>query len=97
MMSNLPSRSYGRSLTRVNAQTDLELAAINASGELDSARIDNLQAIAGRAMHGVAMVAQLEGQLGSLVPLAVSRLQAIGDMHALASTDMVARAARRLA
>ena len=42
------------------------------------------------------MVTQLEQQLATAVPLAASRLQAIGDMHALASADVVAVAPRRL-
>jgi hypothetical protein len=46
-------------------------------------------------MQGVAMVSQLEQQLSDMVPLAHSRLQAIGDMHAMASADVLAKAARR--
>ena len=43
-----------------------------------------------------AAISQLEQQLGRVVPIATSRLQAIGDMHALASAEVVAHAPRRL-
>ncbi|WP_460841119.1 hypothetical protein [Nocardioides marmoraquaticus] len=42
------------------------------------------------------MVSQLEQQLSQMMPLATSRLQAIGDMHALASAEIVADTARWL-
>jgi hypothetical protein len=47
-------------------------------------------------MRQIAMVSQLESQLGTLVPAAVSRLQAIGDMTALAMTDVIGSSVRNL-
>jgi hypothetical protein len=92
-----------RAVSRVSRELDRIIDA----GEVDTAdtltkterelnQLDGLQAISTRAMQGVAMVTQLEQQLATSVPLAASRLQAIGDMHALASADVVASAPRRL-
>lgn len=102
-MSNLqPYRSSsslartGRELARIAGQTDLAVAGINAATDIEATKLDSLQLLAGRAMQGVALVSQLEQQLSTAVPIAHSRLQAIGDMHALASADVVASAPRRL-
>lgn len=85
----------GRELARLSDRTDVEIARTNSAAEVDTARLDGLQLVGTRAMQGVAMVSQLEGQLATMVPLATSRLQAIGDMHALASAEVVSQAARR--
>ena len=47
-------------------------------------------------MQTVAMVSQLEGQLGMACPLAVSRLQGIADMTALSLAEVVSDAARKM-
>jgi len=85
-----------RELNRISDTVDVEVAATVAKTEVECSNLDGLQAISTRAMQGVAMVTQLEQQLSTAVPLAASRLQAIGDMHALASADVVASAPRRL-
>jgi hypothetical protein len=85
-----------RELSRLSQSMDLALARTSAATELELGRLDGLQQVAGRALQGVALVSQLEQQLAQLVPIAASRLQAIGDMHALASAEVVAQATRRL-
>jgi hypothetical protein len=85
-----------RELNRISDAVDIQVATTIAKTEVELGHLDGLQAITGRAMQGVAMVTQLEQQLSAAVPLAASRLQAIGDMHALASADVVASAGRRL-
>ena len=47
-------------------------------------------------MQANALVSQLEGQLAQLVPLATTRLQAIGDMTALATVEIVQDTVRRI-
>jgi hypothetical protein len=85
-----------RELARISGATDIEMAIVQAKAELEIAKLDGLQAVAGRAMQGVALVSQLEQQLAQTVPLAASRLQAIGDMHSLATAEILASTARRL-
>jgi len=53
-------------------------------------------AVAQRAMQNVAFVTQVEQQLGQTVPLAVSRLQAVGDLATLAMSQVVSDMAARL-
>lgn len=86
----------GRQLARVREATALEVAHTTALADIETAKLEGLQQIAGRAMHGVALVSQLEQQLAQVVPLATSRLQAIGDIHALATAEVVSNAPRRL-
>lgn len=86
----------GRAVARVLGGTELGLARLSGEAQLEQARLDALDAVAGRAMQGVAMVSQLEGQLSSMVPLAASRLQAIGDMHAFTVASEMAAFARRV-
>ena len=86
----------GRQLARITDSTVIEVARGAAIAEIESGKLDALQQIAGRAMQGVAMVSQLEQQLAQVVPIATSRLQAIGDLHALATAEVVSSAPRRL-
>ena len=58
--------------------------------------LDGIATIGATAMRNVAMVSQLEQQLAQAVPLATSRLQAIGDMTAFAMADAVSSSARRI-
>jgi hypothetical protein len=85
-----------REFARIADRADIECVITQAKAEIEVAKLDGLQAIAGRAMQGVALVSQLEQQLAQTVPIAASRLQAIGDIHALATADVTASAARRL-
>lgn len=94
--SGLVRSRTSRALDRLAAQTDIGVARICAAGELEAAKLDTMQFLAGRAMQGVALLTQLEQQLATAVPLANSRLQAIGDIHALASAEEVASSPRRL-
>jgi hypothetical protein len=89
------NQQYRRSLARVNDQIDIELARSASVAEIDSARLDGLQLIAARALHGIALVSQLEQQLALIVPIAASRLQTVGDVHALASAQAVSDSVRR--
>lgn len=86
----------GRELGRLAGQVEIGSARTSALAELEEVKLSALRHVAGRAMQDVAMVSQLEGQLSTAVPLATSRLQALGDMHALACADIVASLPRRL-
>jgi hypothetical protein len=49
-----------------------------------------------KAMQEVALISQLEQQLSTLVPLATSRLQAIGDITALSAAEIVSDTVRKV-
>jgi hypothetical protein len=90
------SRYTGKALSRLDSQTDIGLASIEAKAELQVAKVMAVSYVGKRAMDEVAMVSQVEQQLSALVPLATSRVQAIGDMVALEAADIVADTARRV-
>lgn len=85
-----------RELARLAGTTELAIANTNAIAEVEQSKVHALQRITNQAMQGVALVSQTEQQLSQIVPLAASRLQAIGDIHALATADLVAQTPRRL-
>jgi hypothetical protein len=95
-LSSRGSRYRGRALARLDAQTDFALAEIESKAEIQAARVLAVSYVGKRAMHEVAMISQLEQQLATLVPVATTRLQAIGDMVALSAAELVADTIRRV-
>lgn len=93
-------RSPGRALARQAAALDhcrqLGLARIEAQAQLEAARAHAVGYVGQQAMQAVAMVSQLEGQLGTMCPLAVTRLQGIADVTAMAIAQVVMDTGRRL-
>lgn len=94
--SPIEARRISRGLSRLAVDTGLAVAGIEAKAEVDAAVIDGIAYVGQRAMQDVALLTQLEQQLATAVPLAASRLQAIGDMTALGMADVLAGTARRL-
>lgn len=90
------SRVVGRELTTIDAQTDVAIARLTASTDVEAAKVDGVGHVGKRAMWIVADVSQAEQQLGQLVPIAVSRLQAIGDVTAMAAAEIVADLSTKL-
>jgi hypothetical protein len=90
------SRITGRALARIDSQTEVGLAEIEAKAELQVARVTAVGYVGKAAMREVALVSQLERQLATVVPLAMARLQAIGDMVALEAAGVVADTVRRV-
>lgn len=83
-------RGVGRELTTVDAQTDLAIARVDSTSDVEAAKVDAVGSVGKRALWVVADVSQAEQQLGQLVPIAVSRLQAIGDVTAMTAAEIVA-------
>lgn len=90
------SRYAGRTLSRLDTQTDIEVAKIDQAAEIQATRASAVGYVAKRAMQEVAMLSQMEAQLSMLVPLAVSRLQAIGDIAAMSQAEVVSQTVRRV-
>jgi hypothetical protein len=90
------ARYAGRALARLDSHTEIEMAKIESVAELQVCRVMAVTYVGKRAMHEVAMLSQLEQQLATLVPMATSRLQAIGDLVALEAADVVADTVRRV-
>ena len=90
------SRQVGRELSRLNAQGQVGLARVNQQADLQAERVAAIGYVGKRAMHEVTMLSQLEVQLAQLVPSASPRLQALGDLSALAMADVVSDTVRRV-
>ena len=90
------SRYASRALVRLDEDTEVNLAVVEAKAEVQAAKAMAVSYVGKRAMHEVAMVSQLEQQLSAVVPMATSRLQAIGDMVALSAAEVVAETLYRV-
>jgi hypothetical protein len=88
-------RRLGSKLDRLEQDRHLEVARIEARAEVQATRADAVTFVGQVAMHDVAMLSQLEAQLSQVVPMATSRLQALGDVAALSLAEVVANTARR--
>ena len=83
------SRQLGRALTRIEDNTAIQVAQVDALADIQSAQVDAVAGVAERAMVNTAVVSQMEQTLGQTLPLAVPRLQAVGDVTALAMCQVV--------
>lgn len=86
----------GRAMARLSRGTEMQVAQVGAHGQVELARMEAIDVIAGRAMQGVALVSQMEQQLAAQNPYAATRLQAIGDMHAYTLANELSTFARRV-
>jgi hypothetical protein len=93
---NALASRQSRALGRLDDRTDLAVAEIQANTDLQIARVQAVGYVAQQGMQVVAMASQMEANLATLVPAAVSRLQAIGDLMALEVADVVSQTVRRI-
>jgi hypothetical protein len=90
------SRYAGRALARLDTQTEVGLARIDQAAELQAGMVGAVTYVAKRAMQEIALLSQLEAQLSTVVPLAASRLQALGDIAALEAADVISQTVRKV-
>lgn len=90
------TRQVGRSLARIEGNASLEIARVEARADLQAAQVDAMSAVTQHALQGVAFISQVEQQLAQAVPLAASRLQAIGDIGTLGISQIVMDTANKL-
>mgnify|MGYP001181836991 CR=1 FL=1 len=101
VQTGAPSSPWGqggtnRAVARIARGTELQVAQVGAYGQVELARLDAIDVVAGRALQGVALVSQLEQHLAAQNPFAAGRLQAIADMHTMAVGNEVMTFARRI-
>jgi hypothetical protein len=89
-------RALERALGRLDQQKAVGLARLEAQAQIEAAKAHAAGYVGQQAMQAVTMVSELEGQLGQACPLAVTRLQGIADMAALAIAQVVAESSRKL-
>lgn len=89
-------RSLVRQLNGLERSKVIDMARIEQQAEREAAKVHAVSYVGQQALHAVAMLSQLEGQLGQACPMAVTRLQGIADMTALSVAQVVADAARKI-
>jgi hypothetical protein len=89
-LSRLDQRISSRTLSRMQANTEIDMARIEQRAMLQVAKTDAVAFVGRAGMQAVAMVSQFEQQLGQACPMAVSRLQGIADMTAMGIAEVVA-------
>ena len=95
-LSRFEDRSSIRSLSRLEADTEIRLARIEQQAMQQVAKVDAVAYVGRSGMQAVAVVSQFEQQLGTMCPMAVTRLQGIADMTALGVAEVVADTVRRV-
>lgn len=95
-LSRGESRELSRIMGTLEARTSMETTRIDLAADLQAAKVDALAYVGRRAMQDIARLTQLEQQLVLMVPMASGRLQAIGDLTALAVTEVVTDTLRKV-
>ena len=99
-MRGLVQRADQRSLVRELSTTEraraLAEARVEAHAEIQSLKVQAVGYVGQQGLQAVAMLSQLEGQLGQAVPLAVTRLEGIANMTAMSIAQVVADTAWKL-
>ena len=95
-MSGALSRRAQHAIAQLDDRTSVVLAGIQAEAEISTAEIAAVGFVAQRAELEIALVSQIEQTLAQVVPIAASRLQAIGDVASLAIAQIVADTPNRL-
>ena len=85
-----------RALGRIEGGKVLAIAKVDAVAQVQAAQIDAITAVTQRGLQGAAFISQVEQQLAQVVPLAASRLQAIGDIGTLALAQVTMDTANKL-
>jgi hypothetical protein len=90
------SRRETKNLSRLESATRYGVARVEATTDIQAAKTDGIAYVGRRAMQNVALLSQLEVQLGQTVPAAVSRLQAIADITAMGLSEVVIESVQQL-
>ena len=96
LMPTRHTRAVRQQLARMETLTELQIRGVENASDVQASILGALGHVAKRAMFVVGAVSQTEQQVAQLVPLATSRLQAIGEMTALVAAELVGDAADRL-
>lgn len=96
-LSRGETKAARRELARLEAQAETQLARIEMAALLQDARVRAVAHVTQQALHATAMVSELEGQLGRLVPTARPRLQGIADIGCLGLAETVAATVQKVA
>jgi hypothetical protein len=85
--------NVNRAVARVEGGAHVAVARVQAEATVRAAQVDAVASVTQRGLQATAFFTQVEQQLSQAVPLAASRLQAIGDIGALGLAQVVMDAA----
>jgi hypothetical protein len=80
----------------MESRAQTQLGKIEIEADLQVARVQSLAHVTKQAMQGAALVSELEGQLGQMVPGARGRLRGIADIGCLGMAEVVSDTVRRV-
>lgn len=95
-LARAEARGVRRELARMEAKAQTALGRIEIEADLQVARVHGLAYVGKQAMQATAIVSELEGQLGQMVPQARGRLQGIADITTLGMAEIVADTVRKV-
>jgi len=95
-LSSRESRQVSRELARLDARGHLELARTRQQAGLQAARVHSVAHVGQQALQATALLSELEGRLGRMVPEAEPRLRGIADITALGLAEIVSDTVRRV-
>lgn len=90
------TRATNRALMELDDEAAMQIGRIDQLAEIQAAKVDGATYVGKRAMYDVTFLTQAEQSLSTLVPLASSRLEAIGHVTTLTVVDLVSDLARKL-
>lgn len=90
------SRYTGRALARIDSQTEIGLAEIEAKAELQVAKVAAIGHVGKRALIEVAGLSNLEQRLTAIDPTSIGRYQSIVDIVAIEAAGVVSETVRRV-
>lgn len=96
VMGGRESKATGKMLARMDSRQVVKQTQIQNEAELQVERVQAIGYVGQQGMQVVAMASQMEANLASLVPLATSRLQALGDILSLEVAEVVCQTVRRV-
>jgi hypothetical protein len=95
-VSRSVTRQVGRALSRIEGNTNIDIARVEARGAIQAAQIDTLSAVVQRGLQGAAYITNVEMALAEACPAAMVRLKMIGDAGNMALAGIVMDTACKL-
>jgi hypothetical protein len=96
LASRAESRNLGRGLARLNTNSSLCLAQVDAVADKQAAKVEATVYVAKRGMDGVGLLSQLEQQLTTLIPGSANRVSYVADRAVLDIAELVSDTVREL-
>jgi hypothetical protein len=95
-VSRSSTRLVGRTLARIDGNTNVDIARVEARAEVDTCKVDALTAVTQRGLQGAAYITSVEVALSEATPAAMGRLKLIADQSCMSLSGIVMDTASKL-